>query len=195
MRFGFLGIFFCVMLGLSGCSIFPPPSLNWGKNIAITASGTDPKFHDDNIYTEGETSSILEDEKSRASQEEADKFTEAILSWNIPQTIQHIVIKAQEGQLEFFHIQYMDEDDNWVTVEDVSENMRPIYKYTLGEPIVTRKFRLKVPRRWDSRRVGGPSRYKRSETGAPTGAEYRKIQEIELYHAIPTSDAEVSPMQ
>ena len=193
MRFGFYIIILCVMLGLSGCILSSTPSLNWSKNIAISASGTDPKFHDDNIYTEGETSNILENEKDRTSQEEADKFTEAVLSWNIPQTIQHIIIKAQEGQLEFFQIQYMDEDEKWITLKDVRENMRPVYKHTMKTPIVTRKFRLKVPRRWDSRRVGGQSRYKRSETGAPTSAEYRKIQEIELYYALPTSDT--APMQ
>ena len=49
-----------------------------------------------------------------------------------------------------------------------------------------------MPRRWDSRHVGGQSRYKRSETGAPTAAEFRKIQEIELYYALPTSDAALS---
>ncbi len=159
------------------------------------ASGTDPKLHDDNLYTEGETSSIRESEKDKASQDEADNFTEAVLSWNIPQTIQHIVIRAQEGQLEFFLIQYMDEDGKWVTIKDVRENMRPIYKYTHKDAIVTTKFRLKVPRRWESRRVGGQSRYKRSETGAPTAAEYRKIQEIEIYYALPTSDSEASLLQ
>ena len=189
MRFGFYIIILCVMLGLSGCILSSTPSLNWSKNIAISASGTDPKFHDDNIYTEGETSNILENEKDRTSQEEADKFTEAVLSWNSPQTIQRIVIKAKEGQLEFFHIQYMGEDGKWITVKDVRDNMRPIYRYTLGKPVMTNKFRLKVPRRWDSRHVGGQSRYKRSETGAPTAAEFRKIQEIELYYALPTSDA------
>ncbi len=193
MRLGLLLVVICAMLGLSGCILSSTPSLNWSENIAIMASGTDPKFHDDNLYTEGETSNIREDAKDRASQDEADNFTEAVLSWNIPQTIQRIVIKAKEGQLEFFHIQYMGEDGKWVTVKDVRDNMRPIYRYTLGTPVVTNKFRLKVPRRWDSRRVGGESRYKRSETGAPTAAEYRKIQEIELYYAMPTTDT--APMQ
>lgn len=195
MRFGLLCIIFCVIIGLSGCILSSTPSLNWGKNIAIMASGSDPKFHDDNQYTAGETSSIRESEKDRASQEEADNFTEAVLTWNVPQTIQHVVIRAQEGQLEFFQIQYMDEDGKWVTVKDVNDHMRPIYKYTLRQPVMTTKFRLKVPRRWDSRRVGGQSRYKRSETGAPTAAEYRKIQEIEIYYALPTSDTDTSPMQ
>ncbi len=188
MRLGTLSLILFVMLGLSGCFLSSTPSLNWSENIAITAAGTDPKFHDDNIYTEGETNNIREEAKNRSLQDEADNFTEAVLSWNVPQTIQHIVIKAQEGQLEFFQIQYMDDDDKWVTVKEVRDNMRPVYKYTLGSPVMTNKFRLKVPRRWDSRRVGGQSRYKRSETGAPTAAEFRKIQEIEIYYAVPTTD-------
>lgn len=195
MRFALLLMIFCVIIGLSGCILSSTPSLNWGKNIAIMASGSDPKFHDDNLYTEGETSSIRESEKDKASQEEADNYTEAVLSWNVPQTIQRVVVKAQEGQLEFFEIQYMDEDGKWVTVKEVRDNMRPIYNFTFPNPVVSTKFRLKVPRRWDSRRVGGQSRYKRSETGAPTAAEYRKIQEIEIYYALPTSDTDASPMQ
>ena len=193
MRIGTLSFILFVMLGFSGCFLSSTPSGNWSENVAITAAGSDPKFHDDNLYTEGETTTIREDAQDRASQDEADNFTEAVLSWNIPQTIQRIVIKAKEGQLEFFQIQYMGEDGKWVPVTDVRDNMRPVYRYTLGKPVVTKKFRLKVPRRWDSRRVGGESRYKRSETGAPTAAEYRKIQEIELFYEMPTSD--IVPMQ
>lgn len=193
MRIEILSFVLLVMFGLSGCFLSSTPSLNWSENIAITAAGSDPKFHDDNIYTEGETTNIRENAQDRSTQDEAEKFTEAVLSWNVPQAIQHIVIKAEEGQLEFFQIQYMGEDGKWVTVKDVRDNMRSVYKYTLGSPVTTKKFRLKVPRRWDSRYVGGQTRYKRSETGAPTAAEYRKIQEIELYYAMPKTDA--VPMQ
>ena len=194
MRTGLFVIIFCWILGLSGCILSSTPSLNWSKNVAVVAASDDPKFHDDNIYTEGATTTIQEDARDVASQREADKFTEAVLSWNTPQTIQHVVIKAKEGQLEFFEIQYMDDNGEWITVKEVRDNMRPEYKFTLKEPIVTKQFRLKVPRRWDSRRVGGQSRSRRSETGAPTAAEYRKIQEIELYYALPTP-AEDAPMQ
>ncbi len=194
MRFGLLVITFCGLLGLSGCVLSSSPSLNWSKNIAIMAASKNSKFHDDNLYTEGKTSTIREDARSAASQAESDGFTEAVLTWNVPQAIQHIVVKAKEGQLEFFQIEYMDEEGKWVTVKEVRENMRPVYKYTLRDPIVTKKFRLKVPRRWDSRRVGGSSRSKRTETGAPATVEYKKIQEIELYYALPTPADEASPM-
>ncbi len=195
MRFGLFAIMFCWILGLSGCILTSNPSLNWSKNVAITAASTDSKLNDENLYTEGETTTIREDAKDIASQQESDNFTEVVLSWNIPQTIQYIVIKAKEGQLEFFEIQYMGDDGEWVKVNEVRDNLRTEYKFTLRNPIVTKKFRLKVPRRWDSRRVGGQSRFKRSETGAPTAAEFRKIQEIELYYALPTPAAENSPMQ
>lgn len=194
MRLGILVIIFCVMfVGMTGCVLSSSPSLNWSENVAIRAVSKNSKFHDDNIYTEGRTSTIVEENRSQAAQEESDKYTEAVLSWNVPQTIQHIVVKAKEGQLEFFFIQYMDEEGKWVTLKDVRENMRSVYKYTLRDPIVTKKFRLKVPRRWESRRIGGQSRSKRTETGAPSAAEYKNIQEIELYYALPTP--ETTPMQ
>ncbi len=195
MRIGLFAIIFCCILGFSGCILASNPSLNLSENIAITAASNSPRIHDDNIYTEGETTTIREDATDIASQQESDNFTEAVLSWNIPQTIQHIVIKAKEGQLEVFEIQYMDDDGEWVTVKEVRDNLRSEYKHTLGKPIVTKTFRLKVPRRWDSRRVGGQSRSKRAEGGAPSAAEYRKIQEIELYYALPTPAADASPMQ
>ncbi len=195
MRFGLFAIIFCWILGLSGCILASNPSFNRSENVAVIAASTDSKLNDENLYTEGETTTIREDARDIASQQESDNFTEAVLSWNIPQTIQQVVIMAKEGQLEFFEIQYMDDDGKWVTVNQVRDNMRAEYKFTLRDPIVTKKFRLKVPRRWDSRRVGGQSRSKRSETGAPTAAEYRKIQEIELYYALPTPAAEASSTQ
>ncbi|MXV77736.1 hypothetical protein F4X73_18815 [Candidatus Poribacteria bacterium] len=186
MRMKLLVLAYCCILSLSGCILASTPSLNWSENVALVAASSDSRLNDDNMYTQGETSTIREDARDIASQEESDNFTEALLNWNIPQTIQQIVIKAKEGQLEFFEIQYMDDEGEWVTVKEVRDNMRSVYKYTLGKPIVTKKFRLKVPRRWDSRHVGGQSRSRRGETGAPAMAEFRKIQEIELFYALPT---------
>ena len=190
MRFGLLIMTLCIVVGLSGCVLASNPAYNWSKNIAIDATSEDTKYHDDNIYTIGETGPILEDEKDEASQAESDKFTEAVLRWRQPQTIQQVVVKAEPGQMEFFAAQYMNEDEEWVTVKQVRDNMRPIYRFTLKNPIVTTKFRLKVPRRWDSRRVGGQKRSTRGETGAPSAQEYKKIQEIELYYALPPDPME-----
>ncbi len=190
MRFILLVMTLCVVVGLSGCILASNPSYNWSKNIALDATSEDTKYHDDNMYSVGETGPILEDEKDEASQQESDDYTEAVLRWRQPQTIQQIVVKAEPGQMEFFYAQYMDDDGKWVTVKHVRDNMRPIYKFTLGDPIVTTKFRLKVPRRWDSRRVGGQKRSTRGETGAPSIQEYKKIQDIELYYALPPDPME-----
>ena len=190
MRFGLLIMTLCVVIGMSGCILASNPSYNWSKNIAVDATSEDTKYHDDNIHTRGETGPILEDEKDVKSQEESDKFTEAVLKWRQPQTIQQVVVKAEPGQLEFFSVQYANEEGKWVTVKEVRDNMRPTYRFTLNKPIVTTKFRLKVPRRWDSRRVGGSKRSTRGETGAPSAQEYKKIQEIELYYALPPDPAE-----
>ena len=195
MHIGLLVILFCCILGVSGCILASNPSFNWSENVALTAASSDSKINDDNLYTEGQTSMIREDARDIASQKESDNFTEAMLSWNIPQTIQHVVIKAKEGQLEFFEIQYMNAEGGWTTVKEVRDNMRPVYKYTLGKPVTTKKFRLKVPRRWDSRHVGGQSRSRRSETGAPSMVEFRKIREIELFYALPTPTTEETPRQ
>ncbi len=195
MRIGLSGIFFCCILGLSGCILASNPSLNWSENVALTAASSDAKLNDNNLYTEGQTSMIREDARDIASQRESDNFTEAMLSWNIPQTIQQVVIKAKEGQLEFFEIQYMNDEGGWTTVKEVRDNMQPVYKYTLGKPVTTKKFRLKVPRRWDSRHVGGQSRSRRTETGAPSMLEFRKIREIELFYALPMPTNDETPMQ
>lgn len=192
MRFGLFAILLCAVIGMSGCILASGPSLNWSKNIAITATSQDTKFHDDNIHTQGETGPILSAEKDEASQLESDKFTEALLEWRKPQTIQQVVVKAQEGELEFFAIQYMNEKGEWVTVKDVRDNLRPIYKFTLQKPVMTTKFRLKVPRQWESRRVGGQKRSRRSESGAPSASEYKKIQEIEIYYALPPDAMETA---
>ncbi len=190
MRFGLLILTLCVVIGMSGCILASNPAINLSKNIALDATSEDTKFHDDNIHTVGETGPILEDEKDVRSQQESDKFTEAVLKWRQPQTIQQVVVKAEPGQMEFFSVQYMDEEGKWVTMKEVRDNMRPLYRFTLNNPIVTTKFRLKVPRRWDSRRVGGQKRSTRGETGAPSAQEYKKIQEIELYYALPPDPME-----
>ena len=190
MRFILLVMTLCVVVGLSGCILASNPSFNRSKNVALDAISEDTKYHDDNMYSIGETGPILEDEKDEASQQESDDYTEAVLKWRQPQTIQQVVVKAEPGQLEFFAVQYQNDDGEWITIKEVRDNMRPVYTFTLRDPIVTTKFRLKVPRRWDSRRVGGQKRSTRGETGAPSMQEYKKIQEIELYYALPPDPME-----
>ena len=171
---------------LAGC-MSSGPSVRWSQNLAIQANSRDTKFHDDNMYTEGETGPIIEDEKDIASQEESDKYSEAVLEWLKPQTIQRVVVKADVGELEFFDLQYVDEQEKWQTISKVKNHIREKYQIKLRQPIVTRKLRLLVPRAWDSRRVSGGKRATRSEGGAPV-LSYKKIREIEVYHALPPEE-------
>ena len=96
MRFGLLVITLCVLIGLSGCVLSSNPSLNWSKNIALDATSEDSRFHDDNMHTprrDGDLFSKMR--KDEASQMESDKFTEAVLKWRQPQTIQQVVVKSR----------------------------------------------------------------------------------------------------
>jgi len=190
MRFVLLALALCMVAGISGCILSSNPPGNWSKNIALNAKSADPRYHDDNMYSRGETSSIINTDKDKASQREADRYTEALLYWQKPQTIQRVVVKAEEGQMEFFSVEYMDEAGKWVTIREVRDNLRPVYRFTLKDPIVTTKFRLKVPRRADSRRVGGQRRTRRGDGGTPTGQEHKRIQEIELYYMLPLDPIE-----
>ena len=167
----------------TGC-ILMGPKVIWSDNLAIQASSKDEKMHDDNMYTEGETSPLISERKDKKAVEEADKYTPATLSWIQTQKVEKIVIKSDEGQLEFFEALYKDDEGNWESLRNVRDNLKTTYRINmLGRPIMTTAIRLKIPRRWDSRRVGGQKRRARGETGAPQGTS-RKIREIEVYHSI-----------
>lgn len=188
MRFTTLTLIIAIIgsVLLTGCMSSGPP-VRWSENLAIQANSRDTKFHDDNMYTEGETGPIIEDEKDVASQMESDKNSEAVLQWVKPQMIQRVVVKADIGELEFFDIQYMDDQEKWQTVGKVKNHIKDKYQLKLKRPVVTRKLRLLVPRAWDSRRVSGGKRATRSEGGAPV-LSYKKIREIEVYYALPAEE-------
>ena len=167
----------------TGC-ILTGQKVIWSENLAIQASSKDEKMNDDNMYTAGETFPLISEKKDKKSVEEADKYTHATLNWIQTQKIEKIVIKADEGQLEFFEALYKDDDGNWKSIRNVRDNLITAYSINMvGRPIMTKAVRLKIPRRWDSRRVGGQKRRARGETGAPQGTS-RKIREIEVYHSI-----------
>ena len=167
----------------TGC-ILTGQKVIWSENLAIQASSKDEKMNDDNMYTAGETFPLISEKKDKKSVEEADKYTHATLNWIQTQNIEKIVIKADEGQLEFFEALYKDDDGNWKSIRNVRDNLKTAYSINMvGRPIMTKAVRLKIPRRWDSRRVGGQKRRARGETGAPQGTS-RKIREIEVYHSI-----------
>ena len=167
----------------TGC-ILTGQKVIWSENLAIQASSKDEKMNDDNMYTAGETFPLISEKKDKKSVEEADKYTHATLNWIQTQKIEKIVIKADEGQLEFFEALYKDDDGNWKSIRNVRDNLKTAYSINMvGRPIMTKAVRLKIPRRWDSRRIGGQKRSTRGETGSPQGTS-RKIREIEVYHSI-----------
>ena len=167
----------------TGC-ILTGQKVIWSENLAIQASSKDEKMNDDNMYTAGEPFPLISEKKDKKSVEEADKYTHATLNWIQTQKIEKIVIKADEGQLEFFEALYKDDDGNWKSIRNVRDNLKTAYSINMvGRPIMTKAVRLKIPRLCDSRRVGWQKRRARGETGAPQGTS-RKIREIEVYHSI-----------
>ena len=187
MRLVILATFILCSVSLLGCLSMGGSSVTWSENIAIFAHSRDSKLNDDNINTVGETQPLIEEAGDAASIQESDRYTQAMLEWGKPQKIQRVIIKADVGDLEFFEVQYRTAEGEWKTITAVKNNLKPEYKFTLSNPISTRQLRLKVPRQWDSRRVGGQKRATRGETGAPTGS-YKKIREIEVYHALPPAE-------
>jgi hypothetical protein len=190
MRYATSTLIILTVVSSLGCLSSSTSSIRWSENIAISATADDSRINDDNMYSEGETSPIRDDPNNPDSYAEADEYSQAVLQWGKPQQVQRVVVKAREGQLEFFEIQYEDENGKWKTVRSVRDHMRPEYKYTSKEPITTRKVRLRVPRRWESRRVGGEKRRTVTDGGAPVVRD-RKIQEIEVFYALPLEEASV----
>ena len=167
------------------------PKYNWSENIALSASSgragsesLDSPMHDDNINTYGETGPLLLDARDQASLEAADKFSQATLRWVKPQTIQRVVVKTDQYELEFFNIYYQDDEGNWELLKEVKNNISKAYSYVNPKPITTTHLQIRVPNRWDSRRVGGQKRRTVGEGGAPS-LSYKKIREIEVYYALP----------
>ena len=191
MRLVTLAIVILCSVSFLGCLSMGGSSVTWSENIAVFAHSKDSKLNDDNINSVAETDPLISESGDEVSVQEADKYTQALLEWGQPQKIQRVIIKADVGDLEFFDVQYRTAEGEWKTIKEVKNNLRTEYKFTLANPISTRKFRLKVPRQWDSRRVGGQKRATRGETGAPMGS-YKKIREIEVYYALPPKEAESS---
>jgi thymidine phosphorylase len=191
MRLVTLAIFTLCSVSLLGCLSIGGSSVTWSENIAVFAHSRDSKLNDDNINTVAETQPLIEEAGDAASIAESDRYTQAMLEWGRPQKIQRVIIKAAVGDLEFFDVQYRTAEGKWETIKAVKNNLKEEYRFTLANPISTRQLRLKVPRQWDSRRVGGQKRATRGETGAPMGS-YKKIREIEVYHALPPAETSES---
>ena len=194
VTFVFLAYALCTM----GC-VLSGPKYNWSENIALVASSgregsksLESGMHDDNINTYAETSPLIPETRDQKAVEAADKFSQATLRWIKPQTIQKIVVKCDQYELEFFNILYKDKDGAWQLLKEVKNNVSKAYKYIHPELITTTHLQIRVPNRWDSRRVGGQKRRTVGEGGAPT-ITYKKIREIEVYYALPMEEPAAKP--
>ena len=190
MRFVVLTVVMLGLVSMLGCLGSSGPSVQWSKNLAIFAKSQDSKLNDDNTYTVGETSRLVVEKTGRITkedQEEEENFTQARLEWAKPQPVQRIIVIADKGDLEFFEIQVGDDEGNWKTIKSVKNHYQDQYKFQLPEPIHTQKLRLKVPKKWESRRMGGQKRRTRGEGGAEVGI-FKKIRDIQVYHALPPEE-------
>jgi len=104
-------------------------------------------------------------------------------------------VKADVGQLEFFNIQYQDDEGNWQTLRSVKDHLKEVYQVDLSKPIFTRKLRLEVPRKWASRQIKGQKRSKlrAGRFGNAQNSTYKKIREIEVYYALPPGESATAP--
>ena len=188
----FIGVTFLILglVSTLGCLGPSGPPIQWSQNIAPFAECQDPKLNDDNTFSVGETSRLIIEKTTmltKADQEEEENFTQATLTWAKPQPVQRIVVVADKGKLEFFEVQVVDESGEWKTIRSVKNHYQDQFKLNLPEPIHTQKLRLKVPKKWESRRVGGQKRRTRGEGGAEVDI-FKPIRDIQVYYALPPEE-------
>jgi hypothetical protein len=190
MRNATLTLVMLSLISAIGC-LSSTSSVKWSENIALYAESRDSKLNDDNVNSVGETGPFISNAKDQKSEEEADKYSQAVLEWKKPQQVQRVVVKANPGDLEFFDIQYQDDQENWQTLQSVKNHIKEEYKFELKQPITTYKLRLKVPRQWESRLMTGEKRRAKTEGGGPAGS-FKKIREFEVYYALPPETTPVA---
>ncbi len=190
MRFVVLIVVILGLISTLGCLGPSGPPVQWSRNIAPFAECQDPKLNDDNMHSVGETSRLIIEKTTRLTredQEEEENFTQATLRWAKPQPVQRIVVIADKGKLEFFEVQIVDESGNWETIKSVKNHFQDQYKLQLPEPIHTQRLRLKVPKKWESRRVGGQKRRTRGDGGVEVNI-FKQIRDIQVFYALPPAE-------
>jgi hypothetical protein len=195
MRFVVLTVLMLGLVSMLGCLGPSGPPIQWSRNIAPFAECQDPKLNDDNIHSVGETSRLIIERTtrlSRADQEEEENFTQATLTWAKPQPVQRIIVVADKGKLEFFEVQVVDESGDWKTIRSVKNHYQDQFKLQLPEPIHTHRLRLKVPKKWESRRVGGQKRRTRGEGGREVDI-FKPIRDVQVYYALPPEEQPAQP--
>ena len=190
MRFVVLTVVILGLVSTLGCLGASGPPIQWSRNIAPFAECQDPKLNDDNTFSVGETSRLIIEKQTRLTkedQEEEENFTQATLTWAKPQPVQRIVVVADKGKLEFFEVQVVDESGAWKTIRSVKNHFQDQYKLQLPEPVHTQRLRLKVPKKWESRRVGGQKRRTRGDGGAEVNI-FKPIRDIQVFYALPPEE-------
>ncbi len=165
-------VLFSTLVMLSACM----SSVEWGPNIAVNARATNDRMNDGNDYTGADSQAMLEEARDLKILEEMDKYTQATLTWNRPTTIARVVIRAKE--LEVFTLEAL-VDGEWKTLHETKNNLKDSWAYTLPDPVTTTEIRVRIPRKYDTRRVGGAKRRNRVEGGMPSGE--KTIYEFEAY--------------
>ena len=191
MRFVAITFLIVGLVSTLGCLGPSGPPIQWSRNIAPFADCQDPKLNDDNAFSVGETSRLIIEKQTmltKADQEEEENFTQATLKWAKPQPVQRVIVVADKGKLEFFEVQVTDESGKWKTIRSVKNHFQDQYKLQLPEPIHTQALRLKVPKKWESRRVGGQKRRTRGEGGAEVDI-FKPIRDIQVFYALPPEEA------
>ena len=193
----FVGITFLILglVSTLGCLGPSGPPVQWSRNIAPFAESQDSKLNDDNTFSVGETSRLIIERTTmltKADQEEEENFTQATLTWAKPQPVQRIIVVADKGKLEFFEVQVVDESGDWKTIRSVKNHYQDQFKLQLPEPIHTHRLRLKVPKKWESRRVGGQKRRTRGEGGAEVDI-FKPIRDIQVFYALPPEEPAAQP--
>jgi hypothetical protein len=193
----FVGITFLILglVSTLGCLGPSGPPIQWSQNIAPFAECQDSKLNDDNVFSVGETSRLIIEKTTaltKADQDEEENFTQATLTWAKPQPVQRIIVVADKGKLEFFEVQVVDESGDWKTIRSVKNHYQDQFKLQLPEPIHTHRLRLKVPKKWESRRVGGQKRRTRGEGGREVDI-FKPIRDVQVYYALPPEEQPAQP--
>ena len=125
MRWVTLAIVILCSVSFLGCLSIGGSSVTWSENIAVFAGSKDSKLNDDNIHSVGETQPLIAEAGDKASIQESDRYTQALLEWGKPQKIQRVIIKAAVGDLEFFDVQYRNAEGEWKTIKELKTTSEP----------------------------------------------------------------------
>lgn len=154
----------------------------WSQNFALEefgAKATDPRMNDGNVNTFAMTVYYQAESRAKAAQEASDKYTEATVTLPKAREINRILVIG-EG-LEKFEVE-AHSDGGWKVIKAIKNNKKN--EYAFNTTITADAVRVKIPREYESREIGGQRRGRARMGGAQatTGViGQKKIYEIQLY--------------